>query len=65
MQANDLLATVSRVKRAMPRNADVMAICEALERRLIEAPPPAEKPKFDRRAYQRELMRKRRAGGKA
>jgi hypothetical protein len=50
----------------MPRNMDVMAICEAAER--TDLVPPASEvpaPKFDKRTYQRELMRKRRAEGKA
>jgi hypothetical protein len=33
---DDLLKTVSRVRRAMPRNFDVMTICDELERRLVK-----------------------------
>ncbi len=61
--SNELLATIARVRRAMPRNEDVMAICEAAEKSLIVQ--PAEKKPFDKKVYQRELMRKRRAEGKA
>jgi len=78
-----LLPIIARVRRAMPRNEDVMAICEAAEKLLVMAAEDERdvaiarerlaegivgvepKAKFDRRAYQRELMRKRRAEGKA
>lgn len=43
----------------MPRNSDVMAICDFVEAELRP------RPKFDKRAYQREYMRKWRAAGKA
>ena len=67
----ELMQVISRVRRAMPRNADVMIICEALEAHLTPAAeltailPSMEKVPFDKKAYQRELMRKRRAEGKA
>lgn len=57
----------------MPRNADVMKVCDDLERhvvgsRLIDAARGRDVPmpsaKFDKKAYQREYMRKRRKGGK-
>jgi hypothetical protein len=54
------MAIIARVRRAMPRNQDVMAICDAAEKSLV-----AVKPRFDKKTYQRELMRKRRAAGKA
>jgi hypothetical protein len=80
----ELLKTISRLRRAMPRNEDVMALCDALEARLLksEQPPKYEHAevgyeiatnengdrvgnmtvkKFDKTAYQREYMRKRRA----
>ncbi len=47
----------------MPRNDDVMLVCQELERLLVH--PATDKPKFDRKTYQRELMRKRRAAGLA
>ena len=59
MQSNELVAAIARVRRAMPRNQDVMLICDAAEK-LVAA-----KPRFDKKAYQREYMRKRRAEGKA
>lgn len=69
----ELSQIIARVQRAMPRNADVMAICDELAGRLrIAAPPmPTEKiveaasamlagPGFDRKAYMRDYMRKKR-----
>jgi hypothetical protein len=32
---SDLAALVARVRRAMPRNADVMALCDELRRRRV------------------------------
>jgi hypothetical protein len=43
----ELLATIARVQRAMPRNVDVMAICEALGNAItatIVEPPNALQP---------------------
>lgn len=64
---SDLLRMIGQVRRAMPRNEPVMAICDALEARLIVRVAPSEpvKPKVDRRTYMRELMRRRRAAAKA
>lgn len=63
---SEIIQTIARVRRAMPRNKDVMDVCDALERELVTVAPSGEaKQKFDRRSYQRELMRKRRAEGKA
>ena len=62
----DLLQVIAKVRRAMPRNPDVMAVCDGLETRLRqnvqEVKLAPAKPRFDKRAYQREYMRKRRAG---
>jgi hypothetical protein len=33
----DMLATIARVRRAMPRNPDVMAICDVAERSLVQS----------------------------
>lgn len=66
----DLLSIIARVKRSMPRNADVMAVCDALEARLVSKPvntvladvsSAVNNGKQDRKAYMREYMRKRRA----
>ncbi len=57
----ELTKTIQRVRRAMPRNPDVMAICDAAEKSLIVKSETDANPKFDRGAYQREYMRKRRA----
>jgi hypothetical protein len=77
--STDLLKTIGRIRRAMPRNADVMEICDALEASLSKpteyrhievgyaiSGPVGERvgnmyEKFDKRAYQRNYMRKRRA----
>ena len=92
MDANELTKTIGRLRRAQPRNADMMAVCDALERLLrggdvifhgmVEKVPSgiaAAKAivasvdhelvqrvvaKFDKKAYQRELMRARRAAAK-
>jgi hypothetical protein len=39
-----------------------MAICDEAESAIVNQPA---RPKFDKKTYQRELMRKRRAAGKA
>lgn len=56
----EITKAIARHRRAMPRNEDAMLICNELERRLAKAD---DRP-FDRTAYQRELMRKRRAAEK-
>jgi hypothetical protein len=40
----ELLATIARVRRAMPRNVDVMAICDYAERTIVEPPRNALQP---------------------
>lgn len=73
----DLTQAIGRLRRAQPRNPDTMAVCDALERMIVgkatkpavEAKPPEWRldavkeggQKFDKKAYQRALMRKRRA----
>lgn len=61
------LAVIARVRRAMPRNGDVMLVCDVAERALVkpvavaaEAPKPKVAGKADRKAYMRDYMRKRR-----
>ncbi len=62
-----LYQTISRIRRAMPRNADVMTICDELEKRLTVQPSiPTGCPKCERfadlnRQRAREGMRKLRA----
>ena len=71
MDSNEIFAVIGRVRRAMPRNADVMALCDAAERLAVARPPLPDLPTamavketrtttFDKKAYQREYMRKRR-----
>lgn len=105
--AAELIKTISRIRRAMPRNADVMTICDELENRICNPPstlrlsgefeetkdklfetakqadvvvtPPLSKKSikatvvnvgdgalgFDKKAYQREYMKRTRAKKKA
>jgi hypothetical protein len=35
MDKADVLAAIGRVRRAMPRNTDVMGVCDALERVMV------------------------------
>jgi hypothetical protein len=69
MDANsELLGAIGRIRRAMPRNSDAMLICDAAEKSIQKQTLPEGyevTAKFDKKAYQRELMRKRRAAGKA
>lgn len=74
----DWFLIIARIRRTMPRNVDVMAVCDELEARLTAPLPepkivervverivePPAKPKFDKKAYQRDLMRKRRANSR-
>lgn len=53
----EIIQTIARVRRAMPRNGDVMMVCSELERRLVTVTAEGLKPKFDRNAYQKEYMR--------
>lgn len=78
MDANELTKTIGRLRRAQPMNPDTNEVCTALEQllrvqqvtlhKMTEKKPEQDEPasggKFDRNAYQRELMRKRRAAAK-
>lgn len=44
---DDINSVIARVKRAMPRNTDVLAICEHLEGMLRNGSAKAEKPEPD------------------
>jgi hypothetical protein len=35
MDKADVLAAIARVRRAMPRNTDMMGVCDALERVMV------------------------------
>jgi len=68
MPKAELLETIARVRRAMPRNSDVMTICDEAERLTIERGSSYRsnyKNLDQRRAYMREYMRKRRMANKA
>lgn len=53
----EIVKLIARIRRAMPRNADVMELCDYAERMVSTSQPE----KFDRRSYMREYMRKLRA----
>lgn len=62
---SETLLVIARVRRAMPRNADVQLICDELEGFLTKKVAGGETaPKFDRNSYQREYMRQRRAAAR-
>ena len=61
---SQLLATIARVRRAMPRNADVMAVCDAAERGQVVR-PKAPNGTFNKKTYMREYMRRKRANDRA
>lgn len=72
MTDSELRAVIERLRRST-RNTDVLDICDALEARLATqalAPQsntldkPSNKAPFDKKTYQRDLMRKRRAEDK-
>lgn len=53
MRDLDLMQTIDRVRRAMPRNADVMAVCDALDAALRQAQVRTPRPKLTRAEIQR------------
>jgi len=62
---DDLIQTITRLRRATT-NRDVLAVCDALEGYLLVKPAPVSTPeqvrqRFDKKTYQRMLMRERRA----
>jgi hypothetical protein len=75
----DLIPVIERVRRAMPRNVDVMQICDALDvlavQRMVEPMMGIERVQTskksrapymrDYRRKERELIRKARGGGKS
>lgn len=40
MELAEVRRAIERVRRAMPRNQDVMTICDAAETKLVTLPPP-------------------------
>lgn len=62
MSNADDIAIIAKVRRAMPRNEDVMRICEIAEeavtvRKLVDAVKLVDTVKWDKKAYQRDYMR--------
>ena len=75
---DDIRQAIDRLRRSQPRNPDTMAVCDkllelisqpiapaCLPETLAAIPPSGGRPPFDRKTYQRELMRRRRALAKA
>lgn len=75
----EVMTAVARLRRMMPRNADAMLVCEYVEQvanRVITtslpvssvlgpvSEPVSTASKTDRKAYMRDLMRKRRAAAR-
>jgi len=60
---DDLVQAIGRLKRAQPRNTDMMLVCERLESLLIRRLPvqPKSAGGFDKTAYMKDYMRRRRA----
>ena len=54
---SDIMQTISRVRRAMPRNGDVMAICDALEVELVSSRLTKEGKALVEREVKRKLSR--------
>jgi hypothetical protein len=67
--ANEIMQTISRVRRAMPRNKDVMDICDALETEIVSEGLKVQaemvKPRLTRAQIQKNYRDRRRAEGKA
>lgn len=64
----ELTALVAKLLRDMPRNPDIIALSQQFNSLLAsqsnQTLDKANKTPFDKRAYQRDLMRKRRAAEK-
>lgn len=68
MIPQELIAAIGRLVRDMPRNPTVIEVNEALNRALASQSNTLDKSSnkapFDKKTYQRDLMRKRRADEK-
>jgi hypothetical protein len=63
----ELSSIIARLRRSQPRNLDTLAVCDALEARLIEESKPkpvAQHSANPRTEYQRQYMRDMRAAKK-
>lgn len=68
METVELLRLIARLRHNFSRNVDVMELCDEAERmkRSVGAPlatpddEKLDKPTFDKKAYMREYMRKKR-----
>jgi hypothetical protein len=73
---SEAMHLIARVRRAQPRNLDVMALCELAERLLLERASNQQSSnisntsnalsngRFDKAARMREYMRRRRAAAR-
>ena len=66
MDTVELSSLISRLRREQPRNSVTMALCDALEARIIEEnrPKPIAQQSNPRTEYQRQYMRDMRAAKK-
>jgi hypothetical protein len=70
MDKSEIMAVIGRVRLAT-RNRMILDLCDEAERLVLAPPvtapiqPVTTKPRFDKVAYQRALMRERRAAAKA
>jgi hypothetical protein len=68
MIPQELIAAIGKLLRDMPRNPTAIEVGEALNRALASQSnrslDKANKAPFDKKTYQRDLMRKRRAAEK-
>lgn len=60
---SDTIQTIGRVRRSMPRNADVMLICDELEK-LLMAPKPPGLVKLTRAQIQKNYRLRKKAAKK-
>jgi hypothetical protein len=53
-----LIQLIHKLRREFPRHRDILALCTACEALALAKPVTTAKPRFDRKAYQKEYMRK-------
>jgi hypothetical protein len=58
---NDLIQTIGRLRRAMPRNGDVATVCDALESSLRQGSAQVRTPKLTRAEIQRRYRLRKKA----
>lgn len=63
MDRVELMQSIDRLRRSMPRNPDVLVVCQGAELWLKANKPPFNRNEYHRR-YMKEYMRKWRAAKK-